>query len=67
MFDCFFDINTLHKIEGNIEFHLNDIGRIALRTSAPLFYDPYRRNRNTGSFVLIDEQTYETVAAGMIV
>lgn len=61
------NINTLHKIEGNVEFHLNDIGRISLRTSAPLFYDRYRRNRNTGSFVLIDDQTNETVAAGMIV
>ena len=61
------DINTLHKIEGDVEFQLNDIGRIALRTSAPLFYDRYRQNRNTGSFVLIDAQTNETVAAGMIV
>ena len=61
------NINTLHKVEGKVEFHLNDIGRIALRTSTPLFYDRYRRNRNTGSFVLIDDQTNETVAAGMIV
>ncbi len=61
------DINTLHKTEGDLEFHLNDIGRISLRTSAPLFYDRYNRNRTTGSFILIDEQTNETVAAGMIV
>ncbi len=61
------NINTLHKLEGNVEFHLNDIGRIALRTSAPLFYDRYSRNRNTGSFILIDDQTNETVAAGMII
>ena len=61
------DINTLHKVEGESEFRLNEIGRIALRTSAPLFYDRYNRNRTTGSFVLIDEQTNETVAAGMIV
>ncbi|MEM7145430.1 MAG: sulfate adenylyltransferase subunit CysN [Verrucomicrobiota bacterium] len=61
------NINTLHKIEDDFEFHLNDVGRIALRTSAPLYFDSYRRNRNTGSFVLIDEQTNETVAAGMIV
>lgn len=60
------DINTLHKIEDDLEFSLNDIGRIALRTSAPLFYDSYSRNRLTGSFVLIDEFTNETVAAGMI-
>jgi len=61
------DINTLHKIEGDPQFTLNEIGRISLRTSAPLFYDSYRRNRNTGSFILIDEGTNETVAAGMIV
>ena len=60
------DINTLHKVEDDLEFSLNDIGRIKLRTSAPLFYDSYRRNRNTGSFVLIDELTNETVGAGMI-
>ena len=45
---------------------MNDIGRIALRTTAPLFFDDYRRNRNTGSFILIDEATNETVAGGMI-
>ncbi len=61
------DINTLHKIENDLEFGLNDIGRIHLRTSAPLLHDPYRRNRVTGSFILIDEFTNETVAAGMIV
>ncbi len=61
------NINTLHKTEDDLEFHLNDIGRITLRTSAPLIYDPYQVNRTTGSFVLIDEQTNETVAAGMII
>tara|TARA_R110002096_G_scaffold238581_7_gene430164 strand:+ start:12502 stop:13779 length:1278 start_codon:yes stop_codon:yes gene_type:complete len=61
------NINNLHKIEDDLEFSLNDIGRISIRTSAPLFYDRYRRNRNTGSFILIDEATNETVAAGMIV
>ncbi|MEM9227925.1 MAG: sulfate adenylyltransferase, partial [Verrucomicrobiota bacterium] len=61
------NINTLHKIEEDIEFGLNDIGRISLRTSSPLFFDSYRRNRQTGSFVLIDEFTNETVAAGMII
>jgi len=60
------NINTLHKIEDDLEFGLNDIGRISLRTSSPLFYDSYRRNRQTGSFILIDEFTNETVAAGMI-
>ncbi|WP_269542869.1 sulfate adenylyltransferase subunit 1 [Cerasicoccus fimbriatus] len=60
------NINTLHKIEDDLEFGLNDIGRICLRTSSPLFYDSYSRNRQTGSFVLIDEFSNETVAAGMI-
>ncbi len=60
------NINTLHKVENDVEFTMNDIGRISLRTSAPLFYDDYRRNRATGSFILIDPQTNETVAAGMI-
>jgi sulfate adenylyltransferase subunit 1 len=61
------DINTLHKVENDPEFRLNDIGRISLRVSAPLVADSYNRNRTTGSFILIDEQTNETVAAGMIV
>ncbi len=60
------DINTLHKIEHDLTFQLNDIGRISLRTSKPVISDPYLSNRTTGSFVLIDEQTNETVAAGMI-
>ena len=45
---------------------MNDIGRVTLRTTAPLFFDEYRRNRHTGSFILIDEATNETVAGGMI-
>ena len=61
------NINTLHKIEDDLIFSLNDIGRISLRTSAPLMADSYKRNRISGSFVLIDEQTNETVAAGMII
>ena len=61
------NINTLHKITDDLQFRLNDIGRITLRTSAPLFYDDYRRNRSTGSFILIDPGTNETVAAGMII
>ena len=60
------DINTLHKVEGVEGFAMNDIGRISLRTAAPLIHDPYRRNRQTGSFILIDPGTNETVAAGMI-
>lgn len=61
------DINTLHKVEGVESFVMNDIGRIALRTAVPLIHDDYRRNRLTGSFVLVDPGTNETVAAGMIV
>lgn len=60
------DINTLHKIEGDTEFGLNDIGRIQIRAAAPLCYDSYKTNRVTGSFILIDAFTNETVAAGMI-
>ena len=60
------DINTLHKIENVPKFSLNEIGRVSLRTSLPLFHDAYRRNRGTGSFILVDEGTNETVAAGMI-
>ncbi len=61
------NINTLHKIEDDLEIGLNDIARVHLRTSSPLFTDSYRKNRQTGSIILIDEFTHETVAAGMIV
>lgn len=60
------NINTLHKIEDDLEFSMNDIGRISLRTSAPVIFDAYSKNRITGSFILIDAGTNETVAAGMI-
>jgi sulfate adenylyltransferase subunit 1 len=60
------NINTLHKVEGDAELGMNDIGRVQLRTAAPLFFDPYKRNRNTGSLILVDEFTNATVAAGMI-
>lgn len=60
------NINTLHKVTEDKDFTLNDIGKIKLRTSAPLIYDSYKRNRTTGSFILIDPNTNETVAAGMI-
>jgi sulfate adenylyltransferase subunit 1 (EFTu-like GTPase family) len=46
---------------------MNDIGRIKLRTTIPLFFDSYKRNRHTGSLILIDESTNETVGAGMII
>ncbi len=60
------DINTLKKIEDDKEIRLNDIGRIKLRTTQPLFFDSYNRNRLTGSFILIDEATNVTVGACMI-
>jgi sulfate adenylyltransferase subunit 1 len=60
------DINTLHRIENVPDLGLNEIGRVSLRTSQPLFFDSYRRNRATGSLILIDERTNETVGAGMI-
>ncbi|MHB1510350.1 MAG: sulfate adenylyltransferase subunit 1 [Acidimicrobiales bacterium] len=60
------DVNTLHRDREATQLSLNDIGRIDLRTTLPLFYDEYRSNRSTGSFVLVDEATNATVAAGMI-
>jgi bifunctional enzyme CysN/CysC len=60
------DVNTLHRDETAPQLGLNDIGRICLRTTVPLIFDEYRRNRTTGSFILIDEATNGTVAAGMI-
>ena len=60
------DVNTLHRDEAATSLGLNEIGRVSLRCTQPLFFDEYRRNRSTGSFVLIDETTNATVAAGMI-
>lgn len=60
------DINSLHRVEEADSLALNEIGRVRLRTTAPLFFDSYRRNRATGSFILVDEDTNSTVAAGMI-
>jgi len=61
------DINTLHRIEDDLSIGLNDIGRILIRTTNPLFYDSYKKNRSTGSLILVDEFTNETVGAGMII
>lgn len=60
------NINNLHKIEDDLEVKLNDIARISFRVSSPLFVDSYTRNRLTGSFILVDDMTNVTVAAGMI-
>jgi len=61
------DVNTLHRDLAADCLGLNDIGRVKLRTSAPMIVDTYTRNRATGSFILIDEATNDTVAGGMIV
>lgn len=61
------DINSLEENTLDKEIKMNDIAKISLRTSQPLFYDSYEKNRNTGSFILVDEVTNETMAAGMII
>jgi bifunctional enzyme CysN/CysC/sulfate adenylyltransferase subunit 1 len=61
------DIDTLHRDETIESLGLNDIGRVSLRTTSPLCYDSYRRNRTTGSVLLIDESSGTTLGAGMII
>jgi bifunctional enzyme CysN/CysC len=61
------DVNTLHRDPETSELGLNDIGRVTLRLSSPIAFDTYSRNRSTGSFILVDEATNDTVASGMIV
>ncbi len=61
------DINTLHRNEEDNKIEMNDIFRAKIRSTRPIFADAYRRNRHTGSLILIDETTHETVAAGMII
>jgi bifunctional enzyme CysN/CysC len=60
------DVNSLHRDESATELRLNEIGRVSLRATQPLFCDPYARNRFTGGIILIDESTNATVGAGMI-
>ena len=60
------DVNTLHRVEDDTNMGLNDIGRVLIRTTVPLLHDQYNRNKVTGSVILVDEFTNETVAAGMI-
>ena len=59
------DVNTLEKSKAD-HFNLNEIGRVVITTVKPIFFDPYKKNRNTGSFVLIDPVSHNTVAVGMI-
>lgn len=61
------DVNTLHRNVDNLNIGMNDVARVQLRTTKPLLTDAYRKNRTTGSIILIDESTHETVAAGMII
>ncbi|MBS9767511.1 MAG: sulfate adenylyltransferase, partial [Flavobacteriaceae bacterium] len=61
------DINSLRRNEEDKSLTMNDIARVRLRTTQPLFVDEYRNNKVTGSLILIDETTNETVASGMIV
>ena len=60
------DINTLHRDEENRDVAMNDIARIRIKTASPILADPYRTNRTTGAFILVDPSTHATVAAGVI-
>jgi len=61
------DVNTLERMPDGKELRMNEIGRVQLRTTKPLYFDSYRRNRTTGSIILIEEGTFNTVGVGMIV
>ncbi|RLD83630.1 MAG: sulfate adenylyltransferase [Bacteroidetes bacterium] len=61
------DVNTLDKDYEDKSVNMNDIAKISIKTTVPLFFDSYRKNRNTGSIIIIDEGTNETLAAGMII
>jgi bifunctional enzyme CysN/CysC len=60
------DVNSLHRNQGVDSLGINAIGRVRFRTTQPILVDPYRRNRMTGAFILIDEVTNRTVGAGVI-
>jgi sulfate adenylyltransferase subunit 1 len=61
------NVNTLEKNEEDKDIGANDIGRITIKTAKPLLYDSYRKNRYTGSVIIIDQFSHETVGAGMII
>ncbi len=61
------DVNSLHRDQNADQLGLNEIGRVHFRTSGPLLLDPYELSRTTGGFILIDETTYDTVGAGMVI
>ena len=60
------DLNTLLPVAPKTTLHLNEIARVAIKTMHPIAFDSYERNRTSGGFILIDEATNATVAAGMI-
>ena len=60
------DVNTLEKSKTE-NFKLNEIGKVVITTTKPLFFDPYKKNRSTGAFILIDPVTHNTCAVGMII
>lgn len=61
------DIETLHRDQDNPEIKVNDIARVVLRSTKPLFVDPYKQNRITGSMILVDESTHNTVGVAMVI
>ena len=61
------DINTLHRIQDDPKIQANDIARVSIRTTQPFFIDSYSENKATGSVIIIDESTNNTVGAGMII
>ncbi len=61
------DINTLHRLKEDKNIAMNDISRVTLRTTKPLLVDSYKNNKSTGSFIIVDEGDFNTVAAGMII
>ncbi len=61
------NVNNLQKMEGDLSVGLNDIACISIRTTKPLFVDPYKKNRRTGSLIIIDEATNNTVGVGMVI
>ena len=61
-----YDLNALKRMEGVGELKMNDIARVDVQLSSPIFVDSFRKNKATGSFIVMDEQSNETVAAGMI-
>jgi bifunctional enzyme CysN/CysC len=65
--DARLDVNTLSEVEGVAGLEMNEIGRVTLRSTVPLVFDPYSFNRSTGAFILVDEPTNATAGAGLIV